>query len=742
MFGASVFVTAQTRSVTLHFLLLHVYFRNNEPGGPNGVTIIARLPGSNCQRRLAAKLQFSMHFTFIIHPFYAVCKKLSEDSDSDTILFCFVVGFVYLHGKAVVHMMTELETWRQRGRRILTTWRADSRLRLVAAMAAYCAAGFLMSAASLGNTAQPLAMGLICAVTGWRAPVVALGSFLGYRVFWGDAGMQGIVWAALGCAAALLLGKRRMVTEAPLLLPALGAFLVAATGLVFQVAWGDTTPVSVYLLRVALAALSAGLFAQVVQRKDTLFDWIGEALAVLALAQVVPIPYLGLGFLAGGLIAAGDAFPGAVLAGLALDLAQVTPTPMTAALALSYLPRLIPGGRRWLRYTGPVLAYLLVMGLCGSVDLAPVPGLAVGGALAVLLPPRPQERHRRGETGQAQVRLEIMAGVLSQTQQLLLETGEPPIDEEVLLHRTRERACGGCPNRKQCRDVEIPRELLHAPLTDIGSAPTGCRKPGRLLLELRRSQEQLRFLKGDRQRRREYREAVSQQYRFLGEYLRQTADGLPRRSRPLQPRFTPEVAVCSAGKEAASGDRCLWFAGTEQRYYVLLCDGMGTGIGAAQEGQTAADLLRQMLSAGFPAEYALRSLNSLTALRGRAGAVTVDLAEIALTTGAVAVYKWGAAPSWVLRRQGAEKIGTAGPPPGISVTEIRETVDRLSLRRGEALILSSDGLDAEGVLRTGEISPEAPPGELAACLLERGGGRGGDDATCAVVRLMPAALST
>ena len=184
------------------------------------------------------------------------------------------------------------------------------------------------------------------------------------------------------------------------------------------------------------------------------------------------------------------------------------------------------------------------------------------------------------------------------------------------------------------------------------------------------------------------------------------------------------------------------FPGVGCRYYVLLCDGMGTGLGAAQEGETAGELLRQMLTAGFPAEYALRSLNSLLALRGRAGAVTVDLAEILLTTGAVALYKWGAAPSWVLRREGAEKIGTAGPPPGISVGEIRETVDRLSLRRGETLILSSDGLDADGVLQTGALAPESPPGELAAYILERGSGKGGDDATCAVVRLQPSALST
>ena len=191
----------------------------------------------------------------------------------------------------------------------------------------------------------------------------------------------------------------------------------------------------------------------------------------------------------------------------------------------------------------------------------------------------------------------------------------------------------------------------------------------------------------------------------------------------------------------ANGDRCVCFAGPAYRYYILLCDGMGTGLGAAQAGQDAASMLRQMLSAGFPAEYALRSLNSLMTLRGRAGDATVDLAEICLDTGRAAVYKWGAAPSYLIRGGTAEKIGTAGPPPGLSVTEDRETVERLSLRRGEVLILLSDGVDGEGALRR-MTRISAPPGELAAKILEYGARGSRDDATVAAVRLYPGTLST
>ncbi len=639
-------------------------------------------------------------------------------------------------------MMASVETYLQKGRIRLRALAVEPGVRAAGAVALYWLAGFLISAASLINAALPLAMGLICAVTGWRALVVSLGSALGYWVFWGTAGYQGIVWSALGCLTALFLGKRRISEDMPLLIPSVAGLLVASTGLAFQIFLRDDTAVSVYLLRVALGMAGAGLFFVVARRRDPIADWLAQGAAVLALAQVVPVPLMNVGVMAGGALAAGGAFPAAALAGLALDLARVTPTPMTAVLCLSFFLRMVPRCGWWLRGTGPGILYILVMGLCGVWDPAPIPALVLGGVCGIFLPPRSEIAHRRGETGIVQVRLELMAQVLSETQSLLMEAEDPPVDEEAVLLRCRERACGGCPNRKQCRDVSIPGHLLHTQLTDTSMLGFPCKKPGRMILELRRSQEHLRALNAGSQRRRECREAVIQQYRFLGEYLRIQADHLPRRIKKLRQRYTPEVAVCSAGKEYASGDRCLWFMGTQCRYYVLLCDGMGTGLGAAQEGQTAASVLRQMLSAGFPAEYALRSLNSLLILRGRSGAVTADLAEITLTTGAVTIYKWGAAPSYVLRDTGAEKIGTAGPPPGLSVTNARETVERLSLRRGEALILLSDGVDGEGIQRRTELKPQLPPGELAARMLEHGGGEGSDDATVAVIRLAPTTLST
>ena len=169
---------------------------------------------------------------------------------------------------------------------------------------------------------------------------------------------------------------------------------------------------------------------------------------------------------------------------------------------------------------------------------------------------------------------------------------------------------------------------------------------------------------------------------------------------------------------------------------------MGTGLEAARDGKITGNMLKKLLSAGFPPEYALRSVNSLCALQGRAGAVTIDLAELRLDTGKVTVYKWGGAPSYLVSRTDVRRIGTAAPPPGLSVTDGREAVERLSLRRGEMLVLLSDGAGGEEVLRRVAEEAAQPPGELAARILECSQTDRTDDATVAVVRLNSLSAST
>ena len=634
-------------------------------------------------------------------------------------------------------MMVTIGIYMRRWQRWLRRWLLNQKVQAIAQVCGYVLIGFLLSAASLQHHALPLALALVCSCSGWPTVLMTGGGMLGYLVFWGSGGLQPIVWLCLGLPAALLMNRWKLTQEGVWVVPALAGVIVAGTGLAFQTWFQDDTAVILYLLRIVLAIFSTRLFSAAAERRDPVLQWLVCGLAVLALAQLRPIPYLGFGYLAAGVLAVAGAFPAAALAGLALDLAQVTVVPMTAVLSLAYLIRLVPRVGKWPTVAASGAAYLLVMQLCGMLDLQPLPGLILGGVIGSYLPKTTEVARRRGETGFAQVRLELAASVLAQSWTLLSDVEDPPIDEQALIQRAAERACSGCPCRKNCKEdpKSIPASLLHKPLGNGSDLPLSCRKSGRLLQELRRSQEQLRSIRADRDRRREYRAAVEQQYHFLSEYLRELSDALSRRAEPPRQSFQPELAVCSASREGQNGDRCFWFAGVECRYYILLCDGMGTGSEAARDGKIAGKMLKNLLSAGYPPEYALRSVNSFCALQGRAGAVTIDLAELQLDTGKAALYKWGASPSYVLHRGEPIKIGTAAPPPGLSVTDGRETVERLSLRRGEVLILLSDGAGGEESLRAALEGSGDPPGELAAKILDCSRTDGTDDATVAVVRL-------
>lgn len=627
-------------------------------------------------------------------------------------------------------MLTTMETYLRKTQRVLRKWALDPGLQAGARVAAYGGSGFFLSAAGLSGSFQPLALGLITAVTGWRALVMAVGAGIGYRLFWGSDGLLGAAWAAAGCLLALLLGKGQRVEDYPLLLPALTAVVTAVSGLIVLF-FRRGADLSLFFLRLCLAPVSALFFRRALDRRDSVTEWILGGVAVLALARVG-----SLGYGVAGAFSVWASFPAAALAGLGLDLSQVTEVPMSVVVCAAWFGRTIPFRDKWMRYGIPGLACIAVMGLCGIWDFRPLPGLVLGGIAGYYLPPRPDSAHRQGEVGIAQVRLELTAGVLAQTQRLLLEVPEQTIDEGALLNRAINRACGTCPSKENCVErLHLSTEFLHDPLS------FACRRPFEIQGELLRAQDRLRDLKADRQRQREYRSALVQQYRFLSVYLQRLSDQLPKRGERLKAYYRLEVSARSRGKERSCGDRCLAFPGTGCKFYVLLCDGMGTGLGAARDGQSAGELLRQMLSAGFPPEHAFRSVNSILALRGQAGAVTLDLAEIRLDSGRVALYKWGAAPSFLLRKTETEKIGTATPPPGISIEDARETVSRLSLRRGEMLILVSDGAEIGEILRRGGMGP-LPPGELAEWLLKECGPAGEDDATVAVLRLTPRQLST
>ena len=176
------------------------------------------------------------------------------------------------------------QTIRLRSQQAIRRWAVDRNVRTAATVVSYALLGFLGSGASLAHRALPLAAGLVSALTGWRSAVAALGAALGYRLFWGAGGYQGMVWAWCGCICALFLGKKVVSSDAPLLIPAIMAFAVSATGLLFQLFFRDTTPVWLYLLRIGLGAGTALLFGFFLRQRQQITLWLCRE------RQYLPLP--------------------------------------------------------------------------------------------------------------------------------------------------------------------------------------------------------------------------------------------------------------------------------------------------------------------------------------------------------------------------------------------------------------------------------------------------------------------
>lgn len=238
----------------------------------------------------------------------------------------------------------------------------------------------------------------------------------------------------------------------------------------------------------------------------------------------------------------------------------------------------------------------------------------------------------------------------------------------------------------------------------------------------------------EERRRAEGRRVAAGQYLALERLLAVLARPAP--TTPL--RYVPELAVgsaCKIGNEI-SGDRGATCRDRFGCFYVLLCDGMGTGPAARSESDRAARLLTAFLETGLEADTALEFLNGFYVLRKDAAFATLDLLKLDLRSGEGVLYKWGAAPSCLRRGAGVEIIGTATLPPGLEAGEGRVPGQYgLSLKEGETLVMVSDGAWGEETSRRLSEFTEGSVRDLASCLITLGESDASDDRTVVVLRL-------
>ena len=159
-------------------------------------------------------------------------------------------------------------------------------------------------------------------------------------------------------------------------------------------------------------------------------------------------------------------------------------------------------------------------------------------------------------------------------------------------------------------------------------------------------------------------------------------------------------------KSAKPGDLCgdaySYFFDGKGHFIMLLSDGMGTGSRAAVDSAMASGLMTRLIKSGFGFNCALKILNSSMLFRSADESLaTMDVACLDLHTGALELFKAGAAPTLVKRGGKVGKAVSTSMPIGIlsSVSFDRAGV---KLTAGDITVLLSDGAAPDDVDRLKE----------------------------------------
>ncbi len=619
---------------------------------------------------------------------------------------------------------------------------------LLGRTAAAFAISYVLTGASLLGQALPLAA---CYVAALRispsGAAAAFGAIIGYFTRCSPPEAVENVALVLLVILTQLLFQGTGTLQARWFLPIIAAVMCGILGTV-RLLGSAQVRLSLWCSKCLLTALCADAFARAVHEREhnTVFLAAAVVSGLCGLGRSLDFGLL----LAVALCSGGTELLPAVVFGLSLDMSGAYPPCATLALALPALVcHLLKGGTQPLRsisYVGFPLAALaffnaLSYGRAVSVLLG-----ALGGLVLHRLPVLPQRIAETPEDN-ADQRLEEAAQVLELLCGELPEQAEPSDEAEQVFDAAAERVCRRCPRFQRCWNTHaaqtcraispaseriLRRGLAYA--EDFSAQfREECIHLNAFVDAVNREVEGMLFRRRYRLELSESRRVIGQEYDCMAQYLRAARQ---ESNRARAARFFPSVNLCCAGKahKEGCGDKGVCFAAPNATYYVLLCDGMGTGEGAARLSSHTVHLLKRLLQRGLAPMAALKLLNGSMLLRGSSAFSTVDLLQLDLHTGQAHLYKWGAAPSYWRDNDRMEVLGTGTLPPGVGV-EFAPEQYKLSLRNGELLVMLSDGAYSHDAQSAVETYRNVSARELAALLIAQT--EADDDMTAIVVTLLP-----
>lgn len=361
------------------------------------------------------------------------------------------------------------------------------------------------------------------------------------------------------------------------------------------------------------------------------------------------------------------------------------------------------------------LAYAIRLGLTAPALVRLLASTVMAGLLshycALLLRETAIPRHKTSRESEAlRRRLQLSAQAL---RSLCESFGVPaPRREEnpaVIFDRAAEVVCRGCALREICWNKEYIStfnafndatpailERGRAELRDF--APhfsTRCIHLPQLIAAINTEVTALLLRRQYRRQLEQERSHTRGQYAHLTELVAQ-AMAAPEPLPPTGKERPFDVALGSQPKsgQRMCGDSVTYFRGEGSALYLLLSDGMGSGREARRESQLTVRLMEQFLAAGIQPEPALRTLNAALQLRSddQGSFTTIDLLSLDLSRGQAALFKYGAAPTYIKRGGSVRRLTGSNLPAGLQDPNAVPAPDKFPLESGSFLLMISDGV--------------------------------------------------
>ncbi|MFD1849249.1 stage II sporulation protein E [Oceanobacillus bengalensis] len=158
--------------------------------------------------------------------------------------------------------------------------------------------------------------------------------------------------------------------------------------------------------------------------------------------------------------------------------------------------------------------------------------------------------------------------------------------------------------------------------------------------------------------------------------------------------FVVSIGAANAAKGGGivSGDSYTTIELGAGKYAMAISDGMGNGKRAREESVETLRLLQQILQTGIPEKVAIKSINSILALRTTDEMfATLDLAMIDLHNAFVQFLKIGSTPSFIKRGDSIIKVEASNLPIGI-IKEFDVDIVSEQMMSEDLLIMMSDGI--------------------------------------------------